>query len=104
MLAIAAGLLGSLLDALILVLFFFADTTDMFLLGRRRPLARLGPLFGAPRSHSPVSGQNLRQAQRQGQRLYRYWHPAAACAAAALVFPSYLPALTPPIGVALHLK
>jgi hypothetical protein len=66
-LAIAAELFGFFLDIPILVLFFFADTAHMFLLGYRTLLACLEHLFGLPRCHTPASEQNFCQALRRRQ-------------------------------------
>src|SRR5918996_1468491 len=62
--------------------------------------ARLGHLFGPPRGHhTPASEQNLCQARHQGRPPLRFESPAAAaCATAAMVFPSCLPAIAPPFG------
>jgi hypothetical protein len=66
-LAIAAELFGFFLDIPILVLFFFADTAHMFLLGYRTLLASTEHLFAQPRCHTPASEQNLFQPLRHGQ-------------------------------------
>ncbi len=68
-------------DALILALFFSADTVHMFCLGRRTPLARLGHLFRPPRDHH----------QRQSKTSVRRGARASPCLGIGTLPPLALP-------------